>query len=101
MELQSEGVADSVDEKPSHSPPPAHRPSGSVPLIAVSLEPTLPALLKALSDTEREAMKTRIEKRTTQLCSAPKHWQSYPRERERADRRSFQPFLPLTISFLP
>lgn len=94
MQLQSEAVVASVDQKPSHGPPSNLLPFQERPLIAVLLEPIFSALLKALCDTEREEMKTKIEKTTTQLRSVPKRWQSYPREKKRGDKRSFQAFFP-------
>lgn len=97
MQLQSEAVVARVDRKPSHGPPSNLLPFQQRPLIAVLLKPIFSALLKALSDTEREEMKTKIEKTTTQLCSVPKCWQSYPREKKRGDKRSFQAFFSLVF----
>lgn len=99
-QLQSEAVAASVDQKPSHGPPSNLLPFWQCSPHCSVIGTTFPALLKTLSDTEREEMKTKIENTTTQLCSAPKRWQSYPREKERADRRSFQPFFLFFFFFL-
>lgn len=106
MQLQSEAVVARVDRKPSHGPPSNLLPFQQRPLIAVLLKPIFSALLKALSDTEREEMKTKIEKTTTQLCSVPKCWQSYPREKKERRQEElpslfFPCFFFLTISFLP